>query len=170
MAQDSCSYEYNLDDTFFKDIEAPEVRKGALHVQLDVQKFTGGFILDFHTVGTVVVPCDRCLDDMDMPVDTRDTLKVKLGSDFADEEEWVTVPEEEGYIDVSWFLYEFIVLSLPMQHTHEPGECNQEMMDVLSQHLCTEESEFSDEEYGQAPESGAVDPRWNELKKIVDNN
>ncbi len=168
MTQDLCCYEYDLDDNFFKNIDAPEIRKGKLHVRLDVKKFTGGFILNFHTFGQVVVPCDRCLDDMSLAVDTTNMLKVKLGTDYSDNEEVVTVSEEEGYIDITWFLYEFIALSLPMQHTHEDGECNPEMMKVLNQHLCVEEEGEDMQSMGE--EQKDVDPRWNDLRKLIDNN
>ena len=171
MRQDTYHYEYVLDDDFFKNIDAPDIRKGQLHVDLDIKKYTGGFILDFHTEGIVTVPCDRCLDDMELSVDTENTLKVKLGADFADEEDFVTIPEEEGYIDISWFLYEFIALSLPMQHIHATGECNQKMMDVLNRHMCTEGGETSEGiQLEDEADRESIDPRWNELKKILDNN
>ena len=170
MMQDACSYEYNLDDTFFQSIDAPDIRKGKLHTNVNIRKLAGNFILDFHIVGTAVVPCDRCLDDVGIAVDTINTLKVKFGTCFSDEEEWVIVPEEEGYIDLSWFLYEFIELSLPMQRVHESGECNQEMMTVLHQHLCVEEDESLASDSGQVSEYDTIDPRWNGLKKILDNN
>ena len=95
----------------------------------------GVFVLNFHTEGFVVVPCDRCLDDMEIPVDIDDELKVKMGATFSDENDIVVVPEEDGYINVAWFIYEFIALSLPMKHVHAPGKCNKAMMGALSKHL-----------------------------------
>ena len=134
--------------------------------------------MNFHIEGFVVVPCDRCLDDMELPVETDDTLKVKLGLEFSDEDDMVIVPEEDGYINVAWFMYEFIALSIPMKHVHAPGKCNKGMMGALNKHLRTsadEEDEMDDflneEEMTDEPsEAREIDPRWNELKKILDNN
>ena len=165
MQQDTYSCEYTLSDEFFKSIDAPDIRKGNLHVYLDVRKSAGGFILNFHTLGQVVVPCDRCLDDLELDVDTTNTLKVKFGAEFSDEEEVVTITEEEGYIDIAWFLYEFVALSLPMQRMHERGKCNADMMTVLNRHSCHE-----NEDIPSLQETDDIDPRWNELKKILDNN
>ena len=165
MQQDTYSCEYTLSDEFFKSIDAPDIRKGNLHVYLDVRKSAGGFILNFHTSGQVIVPCDRCLDDLELDVDTTNTLKVKFGAEFSDEEEVVTISEEEGYIDIAWFLYEFVALSLPMQRMHEEGECNVDMMSVLDRH-----SYHASEDVSSFQETKAVDPRWNELRKILDNN
>ena len=178
MRQDSCEYGCTLDDRFFADIDAPDIRKGHLSVRLSVRKTVGAYLLNFHTEGVVTVACDRCLDDLDLPVDTDNALKVKLGSDFSEEEDFVTVPEEDGYIDVSWFIYEFVALSLPMKKVHAPGECNEQMMGVLDEHSCisnlAEESEdWEETEEGTEAISDSdreTDPRWNELKKILNNN
>ena len=74
-----------------------------LTVELNVKKTSGVFLLDFQTEGFVIVPCDRCLDEMELPVSTSDKLKVKLGSSFAEEGDIVVVPEEDGYINIAWF-------------------------------------------------------------------
>lgn len=179
MTENSANYEFSLTNQFFADIDAPEIQKGKLHVQLDVKKSMGVYVLTFHIEGSVIVPCDRCLDDMELPVMTDDTLKVKLGATFSDEDDMVIVPEEDGYINVAWFMYEFIALSLPMKHVHAPGKCNKAMMGALNKHLRTsaEEEELDDldldEELGleeDETETREIDPRWNELKKILDNN
>lgn len=177
MTENSADYEFPLTNQFFADIDAPEIQKGKLHAQLNVKKAMGVYVLTFHIEGSVIVPCDRCLDDMELPVEADETLKVKLGATFSDEEDMVIVPEEDGYINVAWFMYEFIALSLPMKHVHAPGKCNKGMMGALSKHLSTsadEESEMDDfleEEMGEdSSEPREIDPRWNELKKILDNN
>ena len=176
MREDSCTYEYSLGDSFFASIEAPEVRKGDLKAVLKVKKGIATYALDFHIEGTVVVPCDRCLDDMEVEVVTADSLKVKLGAEYSEEEDFIIVPEEDGFINVAWFMYEFIALSLPMKHTHAPGECNEEMMGTLSQHLrvMSEEEEELEDNWDEDTEEDTgdkeIDPRWNELKKILNNN
>ena len=178
MSEDVCRYEYVLDNDFFISIDAPEVQKGKLHVDLTVKKSMGVFVLTFHTEGAVVVPCDRCLDDMEIPVTTDDELKVKMGAAFSDEDDIVVVPEEDGYINVAWFMYEFVALAIPMKHVHAPGKCNKAMTSKLSKHMRTTpdddmaEDTFAPEEEVELmnEEETQVDPRWDELKKILDNN
>jgi len=112
------SLEYDLDNQFFADIDAPEVGKGKAHVALEVKKQTASdaFELSFDIEGVVVIQCDRCLDDMEQEIVASDKLMVKLGSDYAEDGDWVIVPEEEGEINVAWFIYEFIALAIPMKH------------------------------------------------------
>ena len=172
MLTDTAEYQYQLDNQFFLDLDAPEVQKGRVDVTLKVRKTSGIYQLDFHTEGMVVVVCDRCLDEMEQPIESDDRLRVKLGLEFSEEDDMVVVPEEDGYINVAWFIYEFIALSIPMKHVHAPGKCNKDMVGKLSKHLrvlSDDEDEGLDlEELADQPQ--AIDPRWNELKKILDNN
>ena len=82
MRQDSCEYECTLDDRFFTDIDAGDIQKGHLNVRLSVKKTIGAYMLNFHIEGAVTVVCDRCLDELELPVNTDNALKVKLGPVF----------------------------------------------------------------------------------------
>ena len=173
MLTDTAEYQYQLDNDFFLDLDAPEVQKGQVNVTLKVRKTSGIYQLDFHTEGKVIVICDRCLDEMEQPIETEDRLKVKLGSEYSEVDDMVVVPEEEGYINVAWFIYEFIALSIPMKHVHAPGKCNKDMVSKLSKHLRVSADDEEDEfdsivDTDDRPQE--IDPRWNELKKILDNN
>ena len=173
MLTDTAEYQYQLDDAFFLDLDAPEVQKGQVNVTLKVRKTSGVYQLDFHTEGEVVVICDRCLDEMEQPIETTDRLKVKLGAEYSEEDDMVIVPEEEGYINVAWFIYEFIALSIPMKHVHAPGKCNKDMVSKLSKHLRVSGDDEDDDDFlkeDSSDEPQTIDPRWNELKKILDNN
>ena len=173
MLTDTAEYEYRLDNQFFLDLDASEVQKGQVNVILKVRKTSGVYQLDFHTKGKVVVICDRCLDEMEQLIETEDQLKVKLGSEYSEVDDIVVVPEEDGYINVAWFIYEFIALSIPMKHVHAPGKCNKDMVNKLSKHLRVSGDEEEDDDdflVESADEPQEIDPRWNELKKILDNN
>ena len=173
MLTDTAEYQYQLDNDFFLDLDAPEVQKGQVNVTLKVRKTSGIYQLDFHTEGKVIVICDRCLDEMEQPIETEDRLKVKLGSEYSEVDDMVVVPEEEGYINVAWFIYEFIALSIPMKHVHAPGKCNKDMVSKLSKHLRVSGDEEDDDDFlkeDSSDEPQTIDPSWNELKKILDNN
>ena len=169
-------YTYKVSDDFFETIEAPGINKGDLEVQLSVKKGIGYFTLDFHIEGVVECLCDRCLDALEVDVDTDDTLKVKLGLEYDDsDDEMLIVPENEGLVNVAWYIYEFAYLSLPYRKVHEDGMCNEEMMDTLNHVLTTEavetDSEYDDEDEDLLPDNqGETDPRWDALKKILNNN
>ena len=128
-------FEYLLENKFFVDIDGTEVQKGKVKVHLTVKRSSMMFEMNFQIEGVVVVPCDRCLDDMEIPIDTHNRLVVKFGKEYAEEsDEVVVIPEEEGAINLAWFLYEFIALAVPMKHVHAPGKCNKAMSSKLKKH------------------------------------
>ena len=173
MKDNTYSCEYVLDNHFFSEIDAPEIHAGNVNVALTVRKTAGIYELSFDIDGVVQVTCDRCLDDMDQSVSSKDVLKVKLGDDYLEDGELVVIPEEEGEINVAWYMYEFIALDIPIKHVHEEGKCNSVMEGKLSQYLRTladEEDALSEDESGDSSMHDNIDPRWNELKKIIDNN
>ena len=172
---DSYKFEYKLTNDFFVNIDSPEVGKGKLNVTLDVKKIGEAFEMNFDINGVVQVPCDRCLDDMAMPVETQEKIFVKFGAEFTEEgENVVIVPFDEGEINVAWFIFEFIALSLPMKRVHPYGKCNKAMSSQLKKVSAYEkDDEDADERSGgfddEEMEKTEIDPRWDELKKIIGN-
>jgi len=150
--------EYTLDDTYFQEIESSEISAGQVHVKVEIRKTRMFWELMLHTEGLVTIPCNLCMDDMDQPIAADNRLVVKLGEENNEDDELVIVDEDEGILDLSWYIYEFIALAIPIRHVHAPGKCNAAMMKVLEEHS-TDRS--SDEE-----STTSVDPRWEKLKNI----
>lgn len=193
LQADEQQFTFVADDAFFAAIGGTEIQHGNVEAELSVKRGGGAYVFDFSLQGTVQVSCDRCLDDMDLSIDVERSLRVKMGDEYADEGDLIVISESEGVLNVAWILYEFMALEIPIKHVHAPGQCNAGMLDALSKHLATrtdeddvdvleEEGDMVDfldsvtadgEEGDDAPEGIAerpIDPRWNALKKIVDNN
>lgn len=158
LKQGKTLLEYVLDDSFFEAIDAPEIRKGKVNVELQATRNGDLFELNFNMEGSVSIPCDLCLDDMEQPVNTKERLIVRFGEEYSEEDELVTLEEDPGVIDLSWFVYEFIALNIPIKHVHAPGKCNPAMIDVLEAHAANRSGDEDEEE--------AIDPRWMKLKEI----
>lgn len=179
MRQDILEQEYLLDNKFFVDIDGEDIQKGKVKVLLTVTKIDGMYNFAFQFNGTIIIPCDRCLDDMDLPIESNSRLIVKLGQDYSEEsDEIVVIPEKEGVINIAWFLYEFIALTIPIKHVHAPGKCNKQMSSKLKKHTAKsmdDEDSFEMEEADniivtdEDPEE-KTDPRWDALKGLKDNN
>ena len=150
--------EFNLDDEFFRALDGSQLEHGALHVSVSIRKMTGFFDLQFHTVGSVIVCCDRCLDDMEQPIEADNHLVAKLGDTYSEDDDTVTVDESEGMLNLSWFIYEFIMLAIPIKHVHAPGKCNSAMTQKLE--------ELSGAVRSSEEEAEVIDPRWSALSKL----
>ena len=148
---------WELDNQYFQSLEDAQVQEGSLHVSGAIRKSIGFFELLLHTVGTVRIPCDRCLELMDQPIEADLRLTVKLGSEYQEDDDLITVSEDEGILHTAWFIYESIILAVPIQHVHQPGDCNDAMIRVLNEHSAARSSDADAKE---------TDPRWDALKKL----
>jgi len=150
--------EFVLEDSFFEALEDAQVHRGVLHVSGSIRKAVGFFELQVHIEGAVCIPCDRCLDDMDQPIEADNRFVVKLGTISTEEDDVIVVDELEGILDMSWLIYETIVLAIPIQHVHATGKCNDAMTKVLE--------ELSADRSGDEESSQEIDPRWEKLKHL----
>ncbi len=157
------TFRYALDDAFFASFPPSDIRKGDLGCTLTVRAAGAFHEFDFHIEGTVTVQCDRCLDDMELPVSADNRLVVKFGEEYSEDDELITVDEDNPVIDVSQFMYEFAVLSLPMKHAHDAGQCNADMLGYIT--ACDDSGADP-----SAEEEDAVDPRWSKLSELLDKN
>lgn len=172
--------EYLLENKFFVDIDGDQVQKGKVKVCLTLKRSSIMFEMDFRVEGVVMIPCDRCLDDMELSIDTRNRLVVKFGKAYAEEsDEVVVIPEDEGAINLAWFLYEFIALAIPIKHVHAPGKCNKTMSSKLKKHTAKSADDDQDEmDEGMSNDvvfedegsSETSDPRWDALKGLIEND
>ncbi len=156
---DAMSISCQLNDDFFKAAESDEVKGGNVQLSISAHKSVSGlYEINFHAEGTVKVPCDLCLDDMDQPIDTDNRMLAKLGEEYSEDNDIVIVDKDEAILDTSWFVYESITLNIPIKHEHAPGKCDPAMIKALEEHSATRSS---DEE-----KENVVDPRWSKLEKL----
>ena len=163
-------FEYVLDNEFFKNIEGEDVQKGKVKVKLTVKRTAASFELDFDLEGVIQIPCDRCLDDMDHEVKTQETLYVKFGSEYSEESDNVVViPESDGELNIAWFLYEFIALTIPLKHVHQAGKCNKSMSAKLRKHAARSMDDSDESEDVNARATGSSSS-FDKFCKVVSNS
>jgi uncharacterized protein len=158
-------FEFELDDTFFEKFENSEVKKGFLKAKVLLTKQSTLMILNFTVKGTVELMCDRCLDQYNQKINSKSQLFVKFGVEEEEmSEEIIVVSFEDHQLNVAQYLYELVILGLPIKHVHPnkngKSTCDPEMINKLSEYLVSADSVVNEE---------PVDERWNVLKKLLDN-
>jgi len=178
LPEGNSSYDYLIDNEFFKLINDndSDLKRGKVNVILNVQRKGNIFDMKFELNGNVFIPCDRCLDDIQIEILSGNRLIVKFGKEYSEEsDEIVIIPETEGEINVAWFLYEFISLSIPMKHVHPPGQCNKMMTSKLNKHRAgsnssqgndDSEDDMGEDEFQEDDSAQDSDSRWDSLKNI----
>jgi len=155
-------YDFEIGNRFFEQFEESEIKEGDLHAMIELDKRSSHFDVKIIITGRVKVSCDRCLEMFFQPIECENRLLVKPGKDWnEDDPDLLIVPLDEHELDISQLLYEFIHLALPIQRIHpidEEGKltCNPDMLKKISEHIIYDEKEN--------------DPRWDELRKLMNNN
>lgn len=137
------TFQYEIGDSFMKDREAEtDFSDLDAKVKVSFDKKTNFFMLHVDIDGSVTVPCDRCGDDFKLALWDEFDLLIKLAGEDADEideeSDVVFIPRSETVIDLSNWLYEFIMLSIPLQRIHPDkpdgtSGCNPQVLKLLNQ-------------------------------------
>ena len=121
-------FEYQLSKVFFTNMENTDIRNADLKVDLDVDHRGDAYQLSFHLTRTLTVACDRCLDDLELPIDATYNLTVKYGEEYNDDSDtMLIIPESDNYLNVAYMIYDTAVLAIPTRHVHPQGKCNRAM-------------------------------------------
>ena len=157
-------YNYEIGNSFFEEIEYSEIKKGSLIVTLTLNKQSMMLVLHFSLRGTVNVPCDRCNEDFDLELESNHELGIKIGEDGVLDDDVVTISINETELHVAEYIYEYILLSLPIKRVHPNNKkgyptCNKAAMKIYNKYVKTEEEEIK-----------SIDPRWSELTRLKFNN
>ncbi|MDE7467087.1 MAG: DUF177 domain-containing protein [Muribaculaceae bacterium] len=160
-------FDYKLDKQFFANMEYADVRDADIDVHLVVDYHNDIYHLEFTLTGTVTLLCDRCLDDLVLPIDTTYTINVEYGDDYNDDsDDLLIIPDSDNYLNVAYMLYDTVVLVIPIKHVHPLGKCNRAMSALLKKHRGQGEDAELEEELMEGIEDATPDPRWDALKGL----
>lgn len=117
-------FHFDLSSDIFSDNHYDDIHGAALHAKVSFNKNSSILLFNFNIEGTVNVTCDRCGDDFEMPVKIDRQLIVKTGcSIHQEEDEMVSLAANDSELDAAPYIYQYVVLWLPMQRIH-PEEKN----------------------------------------------
>jgi len=157
-------FEYQISNSFFEIFDYQEFNNSNIKVNVILEKKSTIMELSFKHKGTVNVPCDMTNEEFDLPIKGKMKLIVRFGDVFNnDNEELLIIPHGEFQIDISQYIYELIVLSVPLRRIHpgiKDGSLNTEALAKLKE-LAVEKlkKEIKKEEN--------IDPRWDKLKQLL---
>ena len=156
-------FDYEIDNSFFEFFGFDEFHKSDIQVKLTFAKKNNLFELNFAMTGSVNLDCDISLEPFDQPIDGNYSMVVKFGPEYNDDnDEILIIPHEEYQINVSQFIYELIVLSLPSKRVHPKvldGTMESEALKKLK------DLELDKEDPAESKDE--IDPRWDKLKGLI---
>lgn len=124
--------DFRIGKEFFEQMENSDILDADVDVHVDIEKRHGGYSLTFETAGTLSVPCDRCLDAMQIPAEADYDLTVRYGEEYDDStDNLLILPYSQTRLDLAPIIYDTLMLTIPLRCVHPEGECNAEMTDAL---------------------------------------
>lgn len=157
-------FEYQINNEFFENFEYTEFENSNIKVNVVLEKKSTMLELNFKHKGTVHVSCDLTDEMFDQPIKGKIKLIVNFGEEFNnDNDELLILQHGEHQIDISQYVYEMIVLSVPLKRVHpgiKDGSLKTPALDKLKELTGKEKKkEITKEE--------VTDPRWDKLKKLL---
>jgi uncharacterized protein len=156
-------FDFSADNRFFAEFGESEITEGSVTIQVKLEKRSTYLRLTFVLKGKVELMCDRCLEYYWQPIKSSNPMLVRFSeTETEDGDEVIYIHPGSHQVEVAKLIYEFIILSIPIRHVHPEGKngeslCNPEMLHKLDEYKAPD-----------LEENPQTDPRWNDLKKIID--
>lgn len=122
-------FSYPIDDAFFETFSSPDFQDSKLSVHLTMDKKDNFFLLDFDITGSIEVHCDRCGALFEMSIWDEFPLVVKrvynlstIKEEDDEDSDVAFIAQQESILNVAKWVYEFALLSIPMQRVHPNDE------------------------------------------------
>ncbi len=161
-------YQYTFEgqNDFFAAFEQDWLRKGQFVAVVDLNKTATMLQVELKINGAICLVCDRSLEEFDYSFEVNEKLNYK----YADHSEDMgnnlfLLDRKESRLNLSQDLFDFIALKVPMKKLHPRFVAETELADG-NIFLYTTVRETSDNQRNEKE----IDPRWEILKKLKDNN
>lgn len=153
---------FKISKKFFDVFNFDEFESCDVVVDVVLEKKNNMLEINFKHNGTVNVPCDLTGEYFDLPIKGKLKLVVQFGEEYNnDNDELLVLPHGEHQIDLSQYIYEMIVLSVPHKRIHpgvKDGTLQTEALNKLKELQVKELKREKKEE---------IDPRWDKLKNLL---
>ncbi|MBD0831324.1 YceD family protein [Aestuariibaculum sediminum] len=156
-------FEYEIEQAFFDYFEYQEFNDVKVMVNLQLEKKSTLLELHFKVSGFVNVNCDLTNEPYNQSIENEFDLVVKFGDEYNDDDvNILIVPHGTYEINVQQYIYETIILAVPIKRVH-PGVKD----GTLDSDILKKLEELSPKGKKENNTEDDIDPRWNTLKKLL---
>ena len=163
LSQGKHGFDYSVKNKFFESFDYNEFNSADINVHAQLNKMTTMLELELSAKGTVNVNCDITNEPFDQPISGDLELVIKFGEEYNNEnDEILIIPHGEHQINIAQYVYEYIILAVPVKRVHPgiaDGTLKSEILDKLE--------ELSPKGEEDKEPSEEIDPRWESLRKLL---
>lgn len=110
------------------DISGAEYKFRVVGTRLTTNKLE----IEIEGEGSVVTQCDRCLDDVTIDAEAAGVMVVYFGDEAVPFDGEEVTLQRGDELSIAQFVYDSIMLDLPIIRAHDPKDCNPEMLARIS--------------------------------------
>jgi len=153
-------FNFELKDGFFERYGKEVLSEGDFNAAVSLDKRETFIEVDFKITGYAKLICDRSLEPFDHTLKIDRKVIFKYGEEPQEiSDEIVIITRDQDILDLGQFMYEFIVLSIPIKKLHPDLTNDEEDEDDTDVKIIYSTSTENEKEE-------VVDPRWEKLKKL----
>jgi uncharacterized metal-binding protein YceD (DUF177 family) len=130
-------FTFKVDDSFFDNFEYSPYKKGDLIAKLELEKKYDNYLLDFNIQGSVRTTCDRCIAEINFPVDFSFEIIIKFDELEREEDDVIYIHPETNEINVAKYIYDNLIISMPIIKVIDcdelsPKPCDEDVLKHLT--------------------------------------
>jgi len=133
LAAGTHSFSWELDGKFFEADNYLEISDASIKAACTLQKTSRHMELDFTAKGSITLPCDRCMEPLNVKVKADRKMIVRESDETdSDSDDLVFIGKHDRELDVEGWIREMILLSIPMRNVHPEEQCDSEIIEKLN--------------------------------------
>ena len=148
-------FQMRVDPEFFACFPHSDVDQVHGEVLVELDKLDTTMTLRLTLEAEMTAPCDRCLDDVTVPLTGSDRVSIRFGEETVyDDDLWI-LGSNEYQLNVADAIFELVHLAKPTRTIHEnEDDCDLDM------------TEWHDDSPEDGDDTKDIDPRWAALKGL----
>lgn len=148
-------FDFEIGADFLQAFDYHEFEGVKQNIRVRLHKKSNLLEFSLHSQGTVCVPCDVTGELFDLPTTNNLELVVKFGEAYNDDsDEFLVLPLGEHKLNLSQYIYEMIVLSVPLKRVSPQGLNEVQHQVEIAQNMASTQEPITD-------------PRWDKLKELL---
>ena len=152
------NFDFEIDNQFFDIFNYTELNNCRIKSIVQLDKKLNLLKLKFYSKGSININCDLSNEPFDYIIDEKHEIVVKFDDRFNNDNDEILILEHGSYkVNIAQYIYEMIVLSVPIKKLH-PGIENGTLKSNILKKL---------EELSPTSRIKNKDPRWNKLKDLL---
>ena len=133
LQQSSFEFDLQVGMELFEAMEMTEFSAADYTFRVSGNKLTSNKLeITIEGEGSVVAQCDRCLDDLTLQAEAEGVMVVYFGDESKQFDGEEVTLQRGDELSIAQFVYDSIMLDLPIVRMHELEDCNPEMVARIS--------------------------------------